>query len=90
VVILKVVEKPIEVIAWFDKNGTVHPTKFRVIEADETIEVIRIDKIIKQYKERLAGIETIVFTCQSLINGIEKFYEIKYKIVTCIWVLYKI
>ena len=46
-VVLKVVEKPIEVIAWFGKNGTVHPTKFRVIEADETIEVIRIDKIIK-------------------------------------------
>lgn len=70
---MKVVEKPIEVIAWFDKNGTVHPTKFRVIEADETIEVVRIDKIIKQYKEKLAGIETLVFTCQSLINGIEKW-----------------
>ena len=35
-------------IAWFDKIGTIHPTKFRIIEEDKSVEVIKIDKIIKQ------------------------------------------
>lgn len=86
---MKVVAKPIEVVAWFDKKGTVHPVRFRIIQDEETTTVI-IDKVIRQSKERLAGINMIVFTCQSLMKGTEKVYEIKYEISTCRWVLFKI
>jgi len=55
VIVLKVVAKPIEMIALFDNNGTVNPTKFRIIQDEETTIVI-IDKVISQSKERLAGI----------------------------------
>ena len=87
---LKVVAKPIEVTVWFDTNGAVYPTKFKVIKEDEVAEIIKIDKIIKQAKERIAGNYMLIFTCQSLINGAERVYEIRYEINACKWILYKI
>jgi hypothetical protein len=90
VIVLKVVAKPIEVVAWFDnKIGTVHPVRFRIMQ-NEAVTTVIIDKIIKQIEERLAGNYTLVFTCQSLINDTEKIYEIKYEIATHRWVLFKI
>jgi len=89
VIVLKVVTKPIEVVAWFDKIGTMHPVRFRIVQDEETTTVI-IDKIINQIEERLAGVYMLVFTCQSLINGKEKIYEIKYEITTHKWILFKI
>jgi len=86
---MKVISKPIEVVDWFDKIGTVHPVRFRVIQDEETTTVI-INKVIRQSKEKLAGNNMWVFTCQSLINGAEKLYELKYEIITCKWVLFKI
>ena len=88
-IVLKVVAKPIEVVAWFDKIGTVHPVRFRIVQDEETTTVI-IDKIINQIEERLAGVYMLVFTCQSLINCKEKIYEIKYEITTHKWILFKI
>ena len=88
-IVLKVVAKPIEVVAWFDKIGTVHPVRFRIVQDEETTTVI-IDKIINQIETKLAGIYMLVFTCQSLINDKEKLYEIKYEISTHRWILFKI
>lgn len=86
---MKVVAKPIEMVAWFDKEGTVHPVRFRIIQDEVTTTVI-IDKVIRQSKEKLAGNNKLVFTCRSLINDMEKLFEIKYEIATCKWVLFKI
>ena len=85
---MKVVAKPIEVVAWFDKIGTVHPFRFRIMQ-NETITTVIIDKIIRHSRKKLVGIKTIIFTCQSLINNIEKIYEIKYKLISNLWILYK-
>jgi len=86
---MKIVAKPIEVVAWFDKIGTVHPVRFRIIQNEETTIVI-IDKIVNEIEERLADIYMLVFTCQSLINDKEKIYEIKYEISNHRWILFKI
>lgn len=86
---MKVVCKPIDMIAWFEGNGKVHPIKFRLKEGDEnrviTIERIRCVKI-----EKLAGNQMYVFECESTIDGILKIYEIKYEMVSCKWILFKI
>ncbi len=86
---LKVVAKPIDVIAFFKKTGELNPLRFKINEADSNI-VIKIDKIICKELEKFAGNKMIVYRCQSVINGIEKVYEIKYEIETCKWMLYKI
>jgi len=87
---MKVVAKPIEVISMTDIKGNITPLRLRIENEDESVQVIKIDKIIDRVHEKLAGNTKLVFTCQSLIGNIEKRYEIKYEIETCKWVLFKI
>lgn len=84
---MKVISKPIEVIAWF-KDGTIKPIKFK-IEEDSLCKVIVINKIMKSETEKLAGKEMKKFVCCSCINGVEKIIELKYDISTSKWILFK-
>ena len=87
---MKVVSKPIEVISMTDIKGNITPLRLRIGQEDESVQVIKIDKIIDRVNEKLAGNNKLVFTCRSLINNTEKVFEIKYEIATCKWVLFKI
>jgi len=87
---LKVVSKPIEVISMTDIKGNITPLRLRIEQEDESIQVIKIDRIIDRATEKLAGNNKLVFTCRSLINDTEKLFEIKYEITTCKWVLFKV
>ncbi|GFZ31285.1 hypothetical protein CSC2_18110 [Clostridium zeae] len=84
---MKIVAKSIEMVAWFDINGKPHPVRFKVNEEKDY--VIKIDRIIKSYKERIAGNDMLIFICQSSIAGDERLYEIKYEMCTCKWMLFK-
>lgn len=66
---MKVIAKPIEMIAWFDKTGKTHPVRFRIENEDGTYRTIVIGKILKTNLEKLAGNHMQVFTCQSNISG---------------------
>lgn len=85
---MKVYAKPIEMVAWFDKDG-IHPARFRIEGKDGSV-VVKIDKVIKKDLEKLAGNHMLVFTCESEINGQLRPYEIKYEISTMKWMLFKI
>jgi hypothetical protein len=87
---MKILMKPIDMIAYFTKDGIPHPIKYRINFEKDLIEIIKIDKVIWSETENLAGNKTIIFSCQSIINNIEKRYELKYEIETCRWFLYKI
>jgi len=87
---LKVVAKPIEVISVTDTKGNITLLRLRIVRDDESLQVIKVDKVIPRAKENLAGKRMTVFTCQSVVGNIEKRYEIKYEIDTCRWILYKI
>lgn len=87
---MKVVAKPIEMVAWFDKNGVPNPVRFRFENEDGKLITIKIDRVITRDKEILAGNPMILFRCQSCIDGIEKPFELKYELKTCKWMLFKI
>ena len=87
---MKVVAKPIEMVAWTDTKGNVNPVRFRITKEDETSSVVKIDKVISVDKEKLAGNNMLVFKCQSAVNGADKMYEIKYELSSCRWILFKI
>lgn len=76
-------------IAWFEEGGKVHPIKFRLKENGEN-QVIVIERIRCVKIEKLGGNNMYVFECESMIGGTLKIYEIKYEMVTCKWVLFKI
>ena len=84
---MKVVLKNIEMICYFDTNGTIRPLR---LEEDSTQQVVKISKIIKSEMQKLCGNEMIVYTCSAVINNTEKIFEIKYDIEKRKWMLFKI
>jgi len=87
---MKVVAKPIEMVAWTDTKGNINPVRFKITKEDGTNSVVKIDKVVSVEKEKLAGNNMLVYKCQSTVNGADKLYEIKYELSTCRWILFKI
>jgi len=87
---MKVIAKQIEMVAWTDTKGNINPVRFKSTNEDGTNSVVKIDKVICVDKEKLAGNNMLVFKCQSVINGADKLYEIKYELGSCRWILFKI
>ena len=87
---MKIVAKPIEVISYTDNKGDIRPLRFRLQTEDDSVKVIKVDKVIVKETEKLAGNLMLVFKCQSLINNGVKIFEIKYDLGSCKWMLYKI
>lgn len=87
---MKILAKPIEVISHTDNKGDVRPLRFKLQMEDETIKVIKVDKVISKETEKLAGNHMLVFKCKSLIDNVERLFEIKYELNTCKWILFKI
>lgn len=87
---MKVVVKPVEMIAWFENGGNINPVKFRVEGDNDILKVVKIGKVLKRSKEKIAGNNMLIFTCSSVVNGIEKIYELKYDIDKFKWYLFKI
>jgi len=86
---MKVMAKSIEMIAWFTEDGSPKPVRFRIKNDDESVTVINVDRVIFKDLEKLAVNKMILFRCQSVINDVDKLYELKYEINTCKWMLYK-
>jgi hypothetical protein len=79
----------------FLSSGTLgfHCTKYRPIrfqvEQHEELITIKVNHISEQHNEKLAGIPTIIYRCQSVISNVERIYELKYELMTHKWFLYK-
>jgi len=87
---MKVVAKPVDMVAWFDKEGIPHPVRFRIINEDSSNKVIKVDRVITREVEKLAGNNMMVFNCFSEISGTGRSFQLKYELKTCKWVLFKI
>jgi hypothetical protein len=81
---MKVLMKPIEMIAWFDLQGVLKPIRFRLDG-----EVIKVAQICHITEEKLAGNRMKIYCCQSEVNGQFRTYELKYELNTCKWFLFK-
>ncbi|MDR1778180.1 MAG: hypothetical protein LBR14_00225 [Clostridiales Family XIII bacterium] len=86
---MKVLAKEIEMLASFQRRGQIRPHRFRVAGEDGREEVIQVEKILQTEETRLAGVRALVFTCQSVIRGLQRRYELKYRVEEHRWELYK-
>jgi hypothetical protein len=87
---MKVKAKPISVISATDTKGAITPLRFKMQQEDESFITIKVDKILTRDREKLAGNHMYIFRCKSVIDDVEKVYELKYEISTCKWMLWKI
>ena len=86
---MKILMKPIEMIVWFSKDSYPIPLRYRIVAEDLSYTVVKIDKILFKEEEKLAGNRMILYRCESVINQIQRIFELKYDISTCKWYLYK-
>lgn len=78
---MKIVNKPIKVMAIFNTYGKIEPVQFKLDD-----KVVRVEKVLKVYEDNFAGNKRIVFVCEHK----EKYlYELKYEIDSGIWYLFK-
>lgn len=85
---LKVLALPIEMIAWFNEAGLPTPIKFK-INLESVANVVKVDKVIHREVEKFAGNYVYLYRCQSVINNMERVYELKYELKSCKWMLFK-
>jgi len=83
VVSMKILMQPIEMIAWFTKDGVPKPIRFKFDDL-----VIKV-QVISKSEEKLAGNRMMIFRCQSEINGELRPFELKFELQTCVWFLFK-
>ena len=86
---MKILAKPVQMIAVFDEKGVPTPLRFK-LEEDGAPLVVKVDKIVSCETGRPAGMDTFVFRCQSEIRGMVKQYELIYRVKPHQWELYKI
>jgi hypothetical protein len=82
--------KSVDMISFSSRNGEIRPLKFRIQEDTGEWRIVRIDRIITRKEEKIAGNRMLVFTVQSVIDGSERIYEMKYEFSTSRWYLYKL
>lgn len=88
---MKIVAKPIKTMVVFEYEGKMPiPYKFKLQLDDGEEKTIWIDNRITSYRQKIAGIDTVIYECQSVIDGIEKRYKLKYILSECKWQLYAI
>ena len=86
---MKIVAKPVRMIADFDEKGVPTPLRFKVEEGGAA-HVVKVDKVISSEAVRPAGMDAFVFRCQSEVRGVMKQYELIYRVKPHQWELYKI
>ena len=87
---MKLLMRPIDAIVVFKGSGKPLPYKFRYTDSDGSSREVYVKRILTATEERVAGMPTYFYDCQSDFNGSEKRYQLKYVIPECRWELYKL
>ena len=85
---MKILAKPVKMIAAFDENGVPTPLKFKVEEGG-VWRIVKVEHIVSTKAVRPAGMDALIFLCQSEVRGALKQYEVAYRIKPHLWELYK-
>ena len=62
---MKLMRKPIEVIAWFDFQGNAVPIRLDMRDENQELQVVKVDKIIKD-RNKFAGNSMLKYTARNL------------------------
>ena len=85
---MQILMKPVDMVAWFTREGIPHPVRYKIEDNEET-QIVKIEHIVFRSEEKLAGNKMLLFRCQGIINNTLKEFELKYELQTCKWFLWK-
>ena len=86
---MKMLMKNVDMICISSKDGVISPLRFRMSDNRGDTVVVKIDRILIRDEQKIAGNRMLVYKVQSLIDGIEKVYEMKYEVASCKWYIAK-
>lgn len=87
---MELINKPIEMIAVFNKEGNIKPIRFRLMNEDAQYNVVKIEHVNVINKEKYQGIWHYIFVCVITLNNRQRLCEITYNTQTLEWKLRKI
>lgn len=87
---MKVYNKPISVVSITDFEGNITPVKWKIETNDGEMVIYKITHIFNVDKRRSLGKESIVFSCMTILNSIEKSCKIQYRSDETTWFLLSI
>jgi hypothetical protein len=86
---MKTLAKKIEVLATFDTEGNISPLRFKAKTKTHEDIIISIDTIKSKEFEKIAGNEMLLYRCKGIVNDKERDFELKFEIMSCKWILWK-
>ena len=86
---MRIVNKPVDMIAVFMRGEDPRPKRFRFRDHDDTERIINVQKIISITEDSFRNDPTFIYECQSKIGTTEKRLALKYHINNAKWELYK-
>jgi hypothetical protein len=84
---MKIINKPISVIAYHTKDGAITPMRFQM--GDDEKVTVKVDRVLTKSKGKTVGRTYLTFICESIVDGVKRDYELWYWQDTQLWVLYK-
>ncbi|WZL80915.1 hypothetical protein QBE53_14085 [Vallitaleaceae bacterium 9-2] len=87
---MKTITKPIEMISWTEKDGKIHPLRFKIEANDGQQVVYKIRKIYTRDIDKIAGNQVYCFTCEIVANNTLRICELRYNLNSCCWYLFKL
>ncbi len=86
---MELINKKIDVIAFTGCKGEIKPMRFRIHADYGQNVVIAIDKVISSGSLGNYKNPVLDFTCESIIDGVKRLYELRFIVNEVVWYLYR-
>lgn len=86
---MKVVMKPVDMIAHFPMDGLPRPMRFHVKDENGEYLAINIDRVLTRSEEKVGREIWLLYRCECIVNDKKRLAEFKYENRTCRWYLLK-
>ncbi len=86
---MHVIADQVDMIATFMRHERPHPVRFRWEDRYGNVRVIRVEHIAETTEEKVGGFAVFKYLCQSMIEGRERTYELRFMSKNAQWILYK-
>lgn len=72
--------RPIEMIASFNTEGILTPIKYKIIDDGGESAAVKVDNVLTRSEEKVAGVRSVIFRCKSVVDGVQRVFELKYEL----------
>lgn len=80
---------PVDVICVCSAGGEIRPLRFRLEQADHSLQRIDIDEIVSTTQVQHTGVESQIYRCRAVVENQVWMFDLKYFIRSHRWCLFR-